>query len=90
MVPTKNHHDLCQWFLSRNSGTSESCKKLWEMGRRLVKEQDYQGRSRLENKLTSYLHYHGVGLWFIAADKLVGSKGNLTCVDEKVGHKTIR
>lgn len=56
----------------------------------MVKEQDYQGRSRLENKLTSYLHYHGVGLWFIAADKLVGSKGNLTCVDEKVGHKTIR
>lgn len=65
--------------MSRSSGTSEPCEKLWEMDLRLVKkEQDHQGRWRLENKLTPYLHYHGVSLWFIAAHKLVESKGNLT------------
>jgi len=49
------------------------------MDKRLVKkEQDYQGRCSGEDKLTPYIHYHKVGLWFIAADKLVGSKGNMT------------
>lgn len=64
------------------SGTSkttiESFEKLWEMDRLVKKEQDYQSRYRVENKLTPYLHYYRVGMWFIAADKLVGSRGNLT------------
>lgn len=53
--PTK-HHDLYQQFGSRDSGTSESCEKLSEMDKRLVKkEQYYQGRCRLENKLPAHI-----------------------------------
>lgn len=58
-----------------NKTTNESFDKLWEM-ERLVKK-DYQSRYRVENKLTPLLPY-GVGMWFIAADKLLGSRGNLT------------
>lgn len=61
-----------------NKTTIESFEKLWDMDRLVKKEQDYQSRYRVENKLTLYLHYYGVGMWFIAADKLVGSRGNLT------------
>lgn len=59
-----------------NKTTTESFEKLWEMDR-LVKK-DYQSRYKVENKLTPYLHYYGVGMWFIAADKLLGSRRNFT------------
>lgn len=76
--PTK-HHELCQEFVSRNSGTSESCHRLWEVDRSFVKKNKItKADGGWKINLTLYLYYHGVGLWLIAADKLLGSKGKLT------------
>lgn len=74
VIKTLHEHPGCQWDQQNNHWV------FWEtVGDGLVKkEQDYQSRYMVENKLTPYLHYYGVGMWFIAADKLVGSRGNLT------------